>query len=45
MLLRSGKYTIEKRNLVLEIVEIFSIKKRIKLSNIVKRRNIKLKRR
>ena len=44
MLLRSGKCTIEKRNLVLEIIEIFSIKKRIKLRNIVKRRNIKLKR-
>ena len=45
MRLRNGKQTSDTQNLTLEIIEIFSQTKIVKLRNIIKKRNKKLYRR
>ena len=45
MKLRNGKQISETQNLTLEIIEIFSQTKIVKLRNIIKKRNKKLHRR
>lgn len=45
MKLRNGKQINETQNLTLEIIEIFSQTKIVKLRKIIKKRNKKLKRR
>jgi len=45
MKLRNGKQISETQNLTLEIIEIFSQTKIVKLRKIIKKRNKKLKRR
>lgn len=45
MKLRNGKQISETQNLTLEIIEIFSQTKMVKLRKIIKKRNRKLKRR
>ncbi len=45
MRLRNGKQTNDTQNLTLEIIEIFSQPKIVKLRNIIKKRNKKLYRR
>lgn len=45
MRLRNGKRTNDAQNLTLEIIEIFSQTKIVKLRNIIKKRNKKLYRR
>ena len=45
MKLRNGKQISETQNLTLEIIEIFSQTKIVKLQKIIKKRNKKLKRR